>query len=90
VRLCHTEALTNPARTPELQRETSENLREHLDERDIAALITTDREGATTASLAAAHGVSLTSVTRFLHIAGVRQNPPTRRDMTAISAATHP
>ena len=49
------------------------SLRDRLDERDIAELITAYREGATAASLTAAHGVSLSSVKRLLHTAGVRR-----------------
>ena len=41
---------------------------EPLDERDITELITANREGATAVSLAAAPGLSLTSVKRLLRI----------------------
>jgi hypothetical protein len=51
------------------------SLRDRLDEHDIAELITAYRDGATAASLAATHGVSLRSVKRLLHIAGVRRRP---------------
>ncbi|MGH3811502.1 MAG: cytochrome P450 [Pseudonocardiaceae bacterium] len=61
-----------------------------LDERNIAGLITTYREGATAASLATAHGLSLKSVKRLLHIAGVHRTSPTQRATTATPAATHP
>jgi hypothetical protein len=55
------------------------SLRERLDERDIAELITAYRQGATAACLAAAHDVSLTSVKRLLHTAGIRRTTPTRQ-----------
>ncbi|MCA1605828.1 MAG: hypothetical protein LC775_10230 [Acidobacteria bacterium] len=48
-------------------------LRDRFDERDLAELINAYREGATATSLTAAHGVSLKSVKRLLHIAGVRR-----------------
>ena len=54
------------------------SLRERLDEREITKLITAYRDGATAASLATTHGVSLTSVKRLLHTAGVRRSPSTR------------
>jgi len=66
------------------------NLRERVDERDIAELITAYREGATAASLATAHGLSRTRVKRLLHIAGVRRKPSIRRATKATPAATHP
>lgn len=66
------------------------SLRDHLDERDIGDLITAYREGATAASLAVAHDLSLTSVKRLLHTAGVRRTPPTRRAMKATPTAMHP
>jgi hypothetical protein len=75
---------------PETERERPGSLRDRLDERDIADLITAYREGAIAASLAAAHGLSLTSVKRILHIAGARQTLPTRRATKATPAATHP
>ncbi|MGH3992863.1 MAG: hypothetical protein ACRDSN_10425, partial [Pseudonocardiaceae bacterium] len=52
------------------------SLRDRLDERDIAELITAYREGVTAASLAAAYGLSLTSVKRLLHIAGFTSSTP--------------
>jgi 2,4-dienoyl-CoA reductase-like NADH-dependent reductase (Old Yellow Enzyme family) len=62
-------ALTSPVRPrPSTQRPGSP--RERLNERDIAALITAYRQGATAASLAAAHGLSLKSVKRLPRIAG--------------------
>jgi hypothetical protein len=42
------------------------SLRDRLDEGDIADLITPYREGATAASLAAAHDLTLQSVKRIL------------------------
>ncbi len=66
------------------------HLRDRLNERDIADLLTAYREGVTAASLAAAHGLSLTSVKRLLHIPGIRRTPPTRRATKATPAATHP
>jgi len=53
------------------------SLRERLDERDIAELITAYRDGATAASLATTHSVSLPSVKRLLRTAGVRRAPST-------------
>jgi hypothetical protein len=53
------------------------SLRDRLDERDITDLITAHREGATAASLANAHDLSLNSVKHLLHIAGVRRTSPT-------------
>ena len=90
LRLCHTMALTSPACTPRPSAKRPWSLRERLDERDIADLITAYRDGATATSLAAAHGVSLKSVKRLLHAAGIRRTPPTRRSAKATPAATHP
>jgi hypothetical protein len=74
----------------ETERAASGSLRDRLDERDIADLITTYRQGTTAASLAAAHGLSLESAKRLLHIADVRRTLPTRRATKATPAATHP
>lgn len=75
--LCHTVALTSVcAPSPSTQRPWS--LRNRLNERDITDLITAYRQGTTAATLAAAHGLSLKSVKRLLHIAGVRRTPPTQ------------
>jgi hypothetical protein len=52
-----------------------------------ADLITTYRQGATAASPTAAHSLSLKSVKRLLHIAGVHRPSPTLR---AKPTATHP
>jgi hypothetical protein len=52
-------------------------LRDRLDERTRADMINTYRDGATAASLAAAHGISLRSVKRLVAAAGVcRSEPP--------------
>jgi hypothetical protein len=59
-------------------------------ERDIAELITAYRDSATAASLATTHGVSLRSVKRLLHTAGVRRTPPVQRSTKATPTATHP
>jgi hypothetical protein len=48
-------------------------LRERLNEREIAELITAYRNGATAASLATTHSVSLSSVKRLLRTTGVRR-----------------
>jgi hypothetical protein len=66
------------------------SLRDRLDERDIAELITAYRDGATAASLAAAHGLNLTSVKRLLPIVGVHRTSPTQRATKATQTATHP
>jgi hypothetical protein len=66
------------------------SLRDRLDERNITELITAYREGATAASLAAAHGMSLKSVKRLLHTAGIRRTPPTRRATKITPAAAPP
>jgi hypothetical protein len=68
----------------------STSLRDRLPKRDIADLITAHGEGATAASLAAAHGLSLTSVKRRLHIASVHRTSPTRRTTKVTPAATQP
>jgi 2,4-dienoyl-CoA reductase-like NADH-dependent reductase (Old Yellow Enzyme family) len=78
LRLCHTGARTSPARAPRLSAKRPWSLRDRIDERDIADLITAYREGATAASLAAAHGLSLKSVKRLLNTAGVRRTSPIR------------
>jgi hypothetical protein len=69
-------ALTSPVRAARPSTKRPWSLRERLDERDIAELITAYRDGATTASLATTHRVSLTSVKRLL--------------CTAVSAVHHP
>jgi 2,4-dienoyl-CoA reductase-like NADH-dependent reductase (Old Yellow Enzyme family) len=90
LQLCHAAARTSPlcAVRPSTKRPWS--LRDRLDESNIADLITAYRDGATAASLAAAHGVSLKSVKRLLHTAGIRRTPPTRRSAKTTPTATHP
>lgn len=66
------------------------SLRERLDERDIAELIIAYRKGATAASLAITHSVSLTSVKHLLRTAGVRRVPSTRGSEKATPIATSP
>ncbi len=90
LQLCHTMALISPVRAPRPSTKRPWNLRDRLHERDIAELITAYRDGATAASLAAAHGVSLKSVKRLLHTAGIRRTPPTRRSAKTTPTATHP
>ena len=90
LRLCHTVALTSPVRTPIPSAKRPWSLRERLDDHHIADLITAYRNGATAASLAATHGLSLSSVKRLLHSAGVCRTPPTRHAMKTTPAATHP
>jgi len=65
------------------------SLHERLDEREIAKLITAYRNGATIASLATAHGVSLSSVKRLLRTAGIRRTPSTRGSVKARPTATY-
>ena len=65
------------------------SLRDHLDERDIADLTTAYRQGTTAPSLTAAHGLSLNSVKRLLHIAGVHRTSPTQRATKPTPTATH-
>jgi 2,4-dienoyl-CoA reductase-like NADH-dependent reductase (Old Yellow Enzyme family) len=83
-------ALTSPARTPRPSAQRPWSLRERLDESDIAELITAYRDGATAASLAAAHGVSLSSVKRLLRSAGICRTPPTGRSAKATPTAMYP
>jgi hypothetical protein len=75
---------------PRLSAKRPGSLRDRAGERDIAKLITAYREGATAASLAAAHGLSLKSAKRLLHIAGVCRTSPPRQATKATPAATHP
>ena len=77
LRLCHPVALTGLVRAPRPSTKPPWSLRDRVDERDITKLITAYRDGATAASLAIAHGVSLSSVKRLLHTAGVRRAPST-------------
>ena len=90
LQLCHTMALTGPVRAPRPSAKPPWSLRERLDEHDIAKLITAYRDGATAASLAIAHGVSLSSVKRLLHTAGVRRTPYTGGSTKATPTATYP
>jgi 2,4-dienoyl-CoA reductase-like NADH-dependent reductase (Old Yellow Enzyme family) len=83
-------ALTSPVRAPRPSGQRPWSLHERLNARDIAELITAYRNGATAASLAATHGVSLKSVKRLLHTAGVRRTSPTRQATKATPGATHP
>jgi hypothetical protein len=83
-------ALTRPVRAPKPSAKRPGSLRERLDERNIAKLITAYRDGATTASLAATHGMSPRSVKHLLHTAGVHRTSPTRQVTKATPAATHP
>jgi hypothetical protein len=87
--LYHTVALASPVCAPRPNAKRPWSLRDRLDERDIADLITAYRDGATAASLAAAHDLSLKSVKRLLHIAGVRRASPTQATK-ATPTATHP
>ncbi|MBV8992364.1 MAG: hypothetical protein JO287_01365 [Pseudonocardiales bacterium] len=90
LRLCHTMALVSPVRAARPSAKRPWSLRERLDEREIAELITTYHNGATATSLAAARGVSLSSVKRLLRTAGVRRTPPTPQSTKATPTATHP
>ena len=87
--LCHTAALAGPMRAPKPSTKLPWSLHERLDEREIAELITAYRNGATTASLAAAHGVSLSSVKRLLRTAGIRRTSSTRGSAKARPTATY-
>jgi hypothetical protein len=89
LQLYHTVALARPVCAPRPNAKRPWSLRDHLDERDIADLITAYREGATAASLAAAHDLTLKSVKRLLHTAGVRRTSPTQATK-ATPTATHP
>jgi 2,4-dienoyl-CoA reductase-like NADH-dependent reductase (Old Yellow Enzyme family) len=75
---CNTMALTPKASAARPSTKYPWNLHERLDEREIAELITAYRDGATAASLAATHGMSLRSVKRLLHSADGRRTPSTR------------
>jgi hypothetical protein len=90
LQLCHTVTLDGPVRTPRPSAKPPSSLRERLGERDIAELITAHRDGATAASVAAIHGVSLKNVKRLLHAAGIRRTPPTRRSTKNTPTATYP
>ncbi|MGH3874686.1 MAG: hypothetical protein ACRDSR_24825 [Pseudonocardiaceae bacterium] len=79
LRLCHIVVLVSPVGAPRSSTQRPWSLHERLDERETAELITAYRDGTTAASLAATHGVSLSSVKRLLHTAGVRRTPPATR-----------
>ena len=66
------------------------SVRERLDERDITELLSAYRNGATAASLATTHSLSLTSVKRLLRTAGVRRAPSTRGSEKATPTTTYP
>jgi hypothetical protein len=66
-------AITAPSPTPSPGRPWS--LRNRLDERVRGELIDAYRAGATAASLASAHRLSLRSVKRLVAAAGVRRTP---------------
>jgi hypothetical protein len=68
-------ALASPVRAPRPTATRPWSLRDRLTERDIAELGTAYRDGATAASLAADYALSLKSVRRLLHTAGVRRTP---------------
>jgi hypothetical protein len=88
LRLCRTVALASPAQASKPSARRPWSLRERLDERDIAELITAYRDGVTAASLAATHSVSLRSVKRLLRTAGVRRTSPIRQATKATPTAT--
>ena len=89
LQLCHTRALASPEHTARPSAKRPWSLRERLNEREIADLITGYRDGATAASLAATHGVSPRSVKRLLRTAGIRRTTPTRQAPKATSTAAH-
>jgi hypothetical protein len=90
LQLCRTVALASPACAPRPSAKRPWRLRERLNERDIADLIIAYRDGATAASLATAHGMSLRSIKRLLHTAGIRRTPPTRRSVKITPTTTYP
>jgi hypothetical protein len=81
---------TSPVRAARPNTKRPWSLRERLDERELAKLITAYRDGATAASLATTHGVSLRSVKRLLHTAGARRAPSTRESGKATPTTTYP
>jgi hypothetical protein len=88
LQLCHTMALTSPVRAARPSAGRPWSLRERLHEREIAELITAYRDGATAASLATIHSVSVKSVKRLLQAAGVRRaSPPQQATKTTPTAA---
>jgi hypothetical protein len=88
--LCHTMAVTSPVRAARPSTKRPWSLRECLDEREIAELITAYRDGTTAASLAATHGVSFKSVKRLLRTAGIRRTTPTRQAPKATPTTARP
>jgi hypothetical protein len=86
----HAWAFTSHVRTPRPTATRPWSLRDRLTERDIAKLITAYREGTTAASLAADYALSLSSVKRLLHTAGVRRTPPIRRAAKTTPVTTYP
>ena len=90
LRICHTAVLTSAVRAARPSTKRPWSLRERLDEREIAELITAYHDGATTASLATTHGVSPSSIKRLLHTAGARRAPSTRGSEKATSTTTYP
>jgi 2,4-dienoyl-CoA reductase-like NADH-dependent reductase (Old Yellow Enzyme family) len=89
LRICQIMALTSPVRAAKPSTQRPWSLHQRLDEREITELITAYRDGTTAASLATTHGVSLSSIRRLLHTAGVRRTSPTRQATKATPAATH-
>jgi hypothetical protein len=87
--LCHTMVLASPERAARPRAKRPWSLRERLDEHELAELITSYRNGDTAASLATTHGVSLSSVKRLLHTAGVRRTPSTRGSTKATPTTTY-
>jgi hypothetical protein len=90
LRHCHTVALTSPVAPAKPNTKRPWSLRERLDEREITELITAYRNGATATSLATTHSVSLRSIKRLLHTAGVRRTPSTRESRKATLTTTYP
>ncbi len=90
LQLCHTMALTSPERTARRDAMRPWSLRERLDEHETAELITGYRNGATAASLATTHSVSLSSVKHLLRTAGVHRAPSTRGSEKATPTTTYP
>jgi hypothetical protein len=90
LRLCPSMALTSPVHTARPSTQCPWSLHERLDEREITELITAYREGATAASLATTHGLSLSSVKRLLRTAGVRRPPSARGPAKAKLTGPYP
>ena len=90
LRLWHPVALTGLVRAPRPSTKPPWSLRERLGERELAELITGYRNGATAASLATTHNVSLASVKRLLRTASVRRAPSTRGSEKPTPTTTSP